>query len=173
VVRGWLGEADAVPPPPSGAVTVTGWVQPGEGSGVPDPDPTDNVLPELRIASAIQHVDQDLYGGFVIAKTVSASSTTEEDGATTGLEPVTPESLPEVGSSTSLRNLLYAVEWWAFAAFAGFLWWRWVRDELNGEGTGPVAEGPDPAGSAAASAGGSPEPDRQPDREDAGIASTS
>ncbi len=170
VVRGWLGEADDVPPPPAGAVTVTGWLQPSEGSGAPDPDPTDNVLPELRVASAIQHVDQDLYGGVVIAKTVSTASTTERDGSTSGLEPVTPESLPEVGSSTSLRNLLYAVEWWAFAAFAAFLWWRWVRDELDGEGTGPVAEGPDPAGSAAAAEEG---PDRQPHREDAGIASTS
>ena len=40
----------------------------GEGSGVSDPDPTDDVLPEMRVADAIQHVDQDLYGGYVIAK---------------------------------------------------------------------------------------------------------
>lgn len=154
VVRGWLDEADDAPPPPTGAVRVVGWLQPGEGSGVPDPDPTDDVLPELRVASAIQHVDQDLYGGFVIAETVST-------GSATGLEPVTPESLPEVGSSTSLRNLLYAVEWWAFAAFAGFLWWRWVRDELDAQD--------------APAAGGRPEEgaDRQPDRADAGIASAS
>lgn len=171
VVRGWLGEADAVPPPPAGPVTVTGWLQPGEGSGTPDPDPTDEVLPELRIASAIQHVDQDLYGGYVIAD--STGPTTQTDGPAAGLEPVTPESLPEVRSSTSLRNLLYAVEWWAFAGFAGFLWWRWVRDELDDEGTGHVAEGPDPAGSAAPEGGPEDEPDRQPDREDAGIASTS
>ena len=30
------------------------------------------MIPELRIADAIQHVDQDLYGGYVIAKAVSA-----------------------------------------------------------------------------------------------------
>ena len=46
---------------------MTGWLQPGEGSGLTDPDPTDDVLPEMRIADAIQHVDQDLYSGYVIA----------------------------------------------------------------------------------------------------------
>ena len=27
-----------------------------------------------------------------------------------------------------VRNLLYAVEWWVFGAFAAFIWWRWRRD---------------------------------------------
>ena len=26
------------------------------------------------------------------------------------------------------RNLLYALEWWVFGAFAAFVWWRFVRD---------------------------------------------
>ena len=57
------------------------------------------LLPEVRIAGVIQHVDQDLYGGFVIS-----------DNATTGLAPVTPDSLPEPQRFTALRNLLYALE---------------------------------------------------------------
>lgn len=121
VVRGWTPAATAVPPPPTGAVELTGWLQPGEGTGVPDPDPTDDVLAELRIASAIQHVDQDLYGAYVVAR----------DGVDRGgLEPVPPDSLPPPSRFTSLQNLLYAVEWWLFGAFAVFLWQRWVRDEL-------------------------------------------
>ena len=105
---------------------LTGWLQPGEGSGVPDPDPQDDVLPELRIASAIQHVDQDLYGGYVIAR-----DATPAQGITDGLEPVTPDSLPKPDVTTKLRNILYAIEWWVFGGFALFLWWRWVRDELD------------------------------------------
>lgn len=122
VVRGWTGAPSEVPAPPRGRVHVTGWLQPGEGAGIPDPEPDDAVLPELRIASAIQHVDQDLYGGYVIAR----------DGVPVdGLEPVTPDSLPDPGSTTALRNILYALEWWVFGGFALFLWWRWSRDELE------------------------------------------
>lgn len=122
VVRGWAASRSDVPDAPAGRVDLTGWLQPGEGAGLPDPDPDDAVLPELRIASAIQHVDQDLYGGYVIAR----------DGAPAeDLEPVTPDSLPDPGSTTALRNILYAIEWWVFGGFALFLWWRWVRDELE------------------------------------------
>ena len=38
--------------------------------------------------------------------------------------------------SPSLRNLLYALEWWVFAGFAVYVWWRWCRDELSGRVTG-------------------------------------
>ncbi len=122
VVRGWAPSVQAAPAAPTGRVRLTGWLQPGEGSGVADPDPTDDVIPEMRVADAIQHVDQDLYGGYVIARSPVAS---------TGLSAVTPASLPKPASFTSLRNLLYALEWWVFAGFAVFVWWRWCRDEVS------------------------------------------
>jgi len=31
---------------------------------------------------------------------------------------------------TSVRNFLYALEWWVFGGFAVYLWWRWCRDEV-------------------------------------------
>ena len=124
VVRGWAPSVADAPRPPRGAVRVTGWLQPGEGSGVVDQNPGDDVLPQLRIADAIQHVDRDLYGGYVIARKVSGS------GPEGGLDPVTPASLPQPTTFTSLRNLLYALEWWVFGGFAAYVWWRWCRDEL-------------------------------------------
>lgn len=120
VVRGFVPEGANAPAPPAGDVSLTGWLQPGEGQGLPDPDPTDAVLPELRVASAVQHVDTDLYGGYVIA-----------EQPTPGLAGVTPAALPKPDSFTSLRNLFYAGEWWVFGGFAIFLWWRWARDELE------------------------------------------
>ncbi len=78
VVRGWARSVRDAPDPPSGPVRVTGWLQPGEGSGVTDTDPGDDVIPELRVADAIQHVDQDLYGGYVIARGVSTARRTAE-----------------------------------------------------------------------------------------------
>ena len=131
VVRGWVAAGSDVPPPPTGRVEVTGWLQPGEGAGLPDPDPTDAVLPELRVASAVQHVDTDLYGGYVIARVTTGSTTGVGSTTGDGLVPVTPDALPEPDAFTSLRNLFYAFEWVVFGGFALFLWWRWGRDELD------------------------------------------
>jgi hypothetical protein len=47
------------------------------------------------------------------------------------LAPVTPAALPQPSAFTSVRNLLYALEWWFFGAFAVYVWWRWCRDEVN------------------------------------------
>jgi cytochrome oxidase assembly protein ShyY1 len=130
VVRGWIpgdDPADA-PPPPTGTAAVVGWLQPGEGTGAPDDDKTDAVLPQVRIADLVQRVDVDLYGGYVVID----PTTTEKDGGhnagTTGLAPATLDQLPPASTFTGWRNLAYAIEWWVFAAFAIFLWWRHVRD---------------------------------------------
>ncbi|EON25820.1 MULTISPECIES: SURF1 family protein [Nocardioides] len=117
VVVGWTPAEDAALVP-TGTGEVTGWLQPPEGNLSVDDDPTDDVVPQLRTADAIQRVDNDLYSAYVVATTPAA-----------GLEAATLDSLPEVGTFTALRNLLYALEWWVFGAFAAFVWWRWVRDE--------------------------------------------
>lgn len=134
VVRGWAPAVDSVPAAPTGDAELVAWLQPPEGSGEADADPTDDVLPQLRIADAIQHVDQDLYGAFgVVADEAGAGDWPVGDRATNpgtaGLQPVAPPEQPDVGPLTSARNLLYALEWWIFAAFAGFVWWRYVRDQ--------------------------------------------
>jgi surfeit locus 1 family protein len=126
VVRGWAASRQAAPPPPDGKVRVTGWLQPGEGSGDADPDPGDDVVPQLRVADAVQRVRQDLYGAYVIARTTVPASA----GQGLDLAKVTPEALPEASAFTAVRNLLYAVEWWFFGGFAVYVWGRWCRDEV-------------------------------------------
>ncbi len=127
VVVGWSETTDGVPPAPTGDADLVGWLQPGEAAAGPDADPDDRVLPALRIADLLQRVDEDLYGGFVILRTARPADAAAAPGA---LAAVTPDSLPEPPSSTALRNLLYGIEWWLFAGFAVFLWWRWTRDEV-------------------------------------------
>jgi surfeit locus 1 family protein len=131
VVRGWAPEAELPDGGlPDGTATLTGWLQPPEGTGAVDDDPDDDVVPQLRIADAVQRVDADLYGAYVVA---------EEPAP--GLEAASLGSLPEVGRFTALRNLLYAVEWWFFGAFAAFIWWRWVRDaRLPGDDEEPSVD---------------------------------
>lgn len=131
VVLGWLPDADAAPPAPTGTSELVAWLQPTEGTGEVDPDPHDDVIPQVRTADLIQHVDQDLYGAYAVAQ--------EPVGP---LEAVTPEQLPQVSATTGLKNFLYAIEWWVFALFAGFIWWRWVRDITWGR---VAAREPEPA----------------------------
>ncbi len=117
IVRGWVADPSDAPAPPTGTGDATAWLQPPEGTGDTDDDPSDDVLPQLRTADVIQHVDQDLYGAYGVLEQ-------PEDG----LAPATLDQLPEAGAFTGIRNLLYAFEWWVFGAFAAFIWWRWVRD---------------------------------------------
>ncbi len=118
VVRGWASSPDQAPAPPSGTVELIAWLQPTQGTGEADDDPTDDVLPQVRTADLIQHVDQDLYGAYAVAQEPEP-----------GLVAAELEQLPEVGASSGLRNLLYAVEWWFFGLFAAFIWWRWVSEQ--------------------------------------------
>ena len=115
VVLGWVADPGEAPGAPEGAADLVGVLQPSESRGESDPDPGDDVLPRLRTADLIQHVDQDLYGAYAIAR----------DGVA-GLPAADAQALPEPGRFTALRNLLYAIEWWFFGLFAAFIWWRWV-----------------------------------------------
>jgi surfeit locus 1 family protein len=121
VVRGWSATPHA--PRPRGEVDVRGWLQASEGSSLPDEDPQDDVIPEMRIASVVEHVDADVYSAYVVSQKASSG--------TQGLAPVSPASVPKVSSVTSLRNLLYAIQWWIFGGFAVYVWVRWCRDQLE------------------------------------------
>lgn len=127
VVRGLVeepaaagAENSAVPAPPDGPVRVTGSLQPSEVRGT-DPDPRDDRVPTLSTAQLVDAVDTDLYSGFVVLT-----------------EQAPPETLPRAAPPTpdasftaGLRNLMYAVQWWVFAGFGVFLWWRMVREETG------------------------------------------
>ena len=161
VVRGWVADPAQAPAAPTGTAEFVGWLQPPEGSTTRDDDAADDVLPQLRIADVIQHVDQDLYGAYaVVADDVAPGAwpvgpTATNDG-TAGLARAGLEQLPEASTFTAVRNLLYAVEWWFFGAFAVFIWWRWTqdarRDERERADPGPDP-GVDPAGEPAGSPG--------------------
>jgi len=136
VVLGWVADSTAAPAPPSGPGDLVAYLQPTEGTGQVDEDPSDDVLPQLRTADVIQYVDQDLYGAYAVAR----------DGVD-GLPPADLAQRPQTSAFTGLRNLLYAGEWWVFGAFAAFIWWRYVREQLAAERPGPPdggASGPAP-----------------------------
>jgi cytochrome oxidase assembly protein ShyY1 len=136
LVRGWVSEIDSAPAPPAGVAEVVAWLQPTEGSGESDDDPADDVLPQMRTADLIQHVDQDLYGAYGVVDADAVGT----NAGTAGLEPADLEQLPDAGRFTAIRNLLYALEWWVFGAFALFIWWRYVRDVTTAREPEPVPD---------------------------------
>jgi surfeit locus 1 family protein len=138
------GSASAVPvtAPPGGEVRVIGVLEPSQGTAAPL-DRT-RTTDGIQIPRLVGDISQDLYSGYVIA-----TSTVPADA----LSPVDVPA-PDASFWAGIRNLLYALQWWAFAAFVVFMWWRIVSEPAatadDGCG-GPVdhlttARGPDGGG---------------------------
>lgn len=171
VVRGWLpGAADPAkaPDPPAGEVTVTGAVQASEHRGSPGVR-MGGGLPEgqlgmISAAALINVVDYPVYDAWITLPGRAGG------GAGGGLRPV-PAELPE-GSGLDLKafqNLGYTAQWFVFAGFVLFMWYRFfrreaeaVRDAELGITPGPRAlqeQGPQEQGRQE----GAPEPSPEPD----------
>jgi len=136
VVRGWAVDAGQAPPAPRGQAALVGLLQPPEDTGAADEDPADDVLPDLSITDLLPRASYDLYGGYVVATDRGVPGGPEVTGMT-GLAAVTPAHLPGADASTALRNLLYAFQWWIFGAFAVFMWWRWLQEDVLGRRPSP------------------------------------
>jgi surfeit locus 1 family protein len=138
VVRGWTPKASA-PPVPTTPVTVTGALQPGEEPGADSLPGPDRIVDSIRIPSLVGVMPFDLYSAMLIR-------TAEEPKPTDGLAPVDP-SAPNVPWTDGLRNLAYALQWWVFAAFAVFMWWRVCEDLIAKRESSPPEEQPSDASS--------------------------
>ena len=141
VVRGWVADPSQAPAAPRGRAALVGLLQPPEDSGVPDDDTSDAILPELSITDLLQRTSRDLYGGYVIATDRAVPGGGTSGPGTAGLAPASAEHLPGADASTGLRNLLYAFQWWVFGAFAIFMWWRWLTEDVLGRGRPEAATG--------------------------------
>jgi surfeit locus 1 family protein len=122
VVRGWT-PSESAPPVPAAPVTVTGSLEPGEEPGADSDLGADRVIDSVRIPTLVGELPYDLYSAMVIR-------TAERPAPTDGLVPVDPTG-PEVSWTEGARNLAYALQWWVFAAFAVFMWWRICADQLG------------------------------------------
>lgn len=156
VVRGWLpGAADAgrAPAPPTGRVEVTGALQASENStskgvysagGLPA-----GQLGVIGAASLVNIVPYGLYDAWLTVQTPAD-----------GMTPVPAQAPANTGLDLkAFQNLGYTGEWFVFAAFVLFMWFRLYRREvetLRDAEAGLLAETPaeqDPAEPAPAGAG--------------------
>lgn len=126
VVRGWVEGAPGTPPaPPAGQVTVTGRLQAAESTdtegavagGLPA-----GQLGMISQATLVNLLPYGTYDGWVAA-----------DGVPAGLTAV-PTAQPSGGDGLTARafqNLGYTLEWFVFAGFVGFMWFRLLRREAE------------------------------------------
>jgi cytochrome oxidase assembly protein ShyY1 len=133
VVRGWTDQP-VLPAVPSAPVRVTAALQPGEESTAGTrPTPTTDIrdVDVIRLPSLVNVLPYRLFPAYGVR-------TDEQPAPSDGLEQVSvPASQPSW--RTGSRSLAYGLQWWAFAAFALFMWWRVVTDRLHG---GPATEVP-------------------------------
>jgi cytochrome oxidase assembly protein ShyY1 len=149
VVRGWRADPSGVPAAPHGKASLVGLLQPSDEGGPIDGNTHDRVIPALSITSLLPLMHHDPYGGYAIATNRADPGGPDVTGMS-GLAPAQPPDLPGAAASTALRNLLYALQWWVFAAFVVFMWWRWLAEDVLGaaehEPTQHVVPGPPATG---------------------------
>jgi surfeit locus 1 family protein len=127
VVRGEVARIGAGATVPSGPVTVTGVLEPSTQAGT-SPG-ADGRTDGLETSALVNAFPMDLYDGYLVLTQATPRSQ---------LRPVTPP-LPSASRWAGLRNLIYAFQWWLFAAFVVFMAWR-----MAGDRTTPVRAEPGP-----------------------------
>ena len=129
VVRGFVTDpAQAAAPEVATVVTVSGTLAPGE-SPAHDIAPADTAVPDrvmaaLDLSSLVNRWPGGLYNAFVFATAEQPDLTSV---ASPAVQRVPPPALVDAG--LSWRNAAYALQWWVFALFAAYMWWRMVRDD--------------------------------------------
>ena len=130
VVRGFVTDPrQAVAPPPT-EVTVSGTLAQGESptgdSARADPTLPDGQIAVLDLSLLVNRWPGSLYNAFVFA-------TAEQPDVTSLSSPAVQRVPPpaQVGGGISWRNAAYALQWWVFALFAAYMWWRMVRDDYE------------------------------------------
>lgn len=133
VDRGWVDNGrtaaapTAVPPTPSGTVTVVGWVKPGEQANNNKRVPGQVASINLDTIATVTK-DNLLTGGYVLMRSEKPAA----PATTHGLAPL---AKPTPGTYAGI-NLSYALQWWA-AAIGGILLmlhrcWKEEQEAVNG-----------------------------------------
>lgn len=163
VVRGWLpGDADSAkaPKPPAGRVTVTGTLQASETPG-DNGVSAQGGLPAgqtsaISAASLVNLVPYDLYDAWVTL-----------DTADSGMTAVPATAAADTGLDLkAFQNLGYTGEWFVFAGFVVFMWFRLLRREVEfarDAELGILPEEPGESGESGAGPAGRHEPRAQED----------
>ncbi|MDF8263142.1 SURF1 family protein [Luteipulveratus flavus] len=136
VLRGFVTSPEQATAPLVRRTTVVGALapseSPAEGTGYPS-----GQIGSVDIGALINVWGGEAYNAFVFG-------ISEQPSATPASITKVPPPKPEVGHR-DWRNVGYAFQWWAFAAFALYFWWRSVQEDRRDElGRGRAHDGPAP-----------------------------
>ncbi|MGH3424182.1 MAG: hypothetical protein ACRDO8_05605, partial [Nocardioidaceae bacterium] len=108
-------------------------LQPGE-QGTPGPGGLGEARTtgSIRIPLLVGELPYDLYSAYGIVT---------DPAPPPGLNPVAPPA-PETSWTVGWRNLIYAIQWWVFGAFAVFMWWRMASEMVTNARKRAVPDGP-------------------------------
>jgi cytochrome oxidase assembly protein ShyY1 len=125
VVRGWLPSGKKAPAPPAGEVTVAGALQASETTSTDGVDARAGLPPGqlgmISAASLVNLVPYQVYDAWI---TVSQ--------APDGLRAVPAVAPQNTGLDLkAFQNLGYTGEWFVFAGFVLFMWFRLLRREAE------------------------------------------
>ncbi len=123
VLRGWVSDPADAGSPETGARIVQGTLAPSE-SAVPTGEGEPLAVGQLAsidLATLANTWPGDLYNAFIFA-------TDEQPAPDTDVVPVPP---PSLAASVDWGNLGYALQWWVFAGFAVYMYWRFLRDATS------------------------------------------
>jgi cytochrome oxidase assembly protein ShyY1 len=119
VDRGWMpsdnqgADPSDIPAPPSGDVTVTGWVRVDATDSAEVSDHSTRAISSVEIGKAL---DREVYGGFVDLKTEDPAPAQALEGA----------ELPELDNGP---HFFYGLQWWFFGVLAVFGFFYLMYDE--------------------------------------------
>jgi cytochrome oxidase assembly protein ShyY1 len=131
VVRGFVTDpARAISPGANTQITLSGTLAPGESPTAQGaraaPTLPAGQMAVLDLSLLVNRWPGPMYNGFVFATAEAPDVTSMVSPA---VQRVPPPAL--VGGGLSWRNLAYALQWWVFALFAAYMWWRMVRDDYQ------------------------------------------
>jgi surfeit locus 1 family protein len=126
VVRGFVTDpAQAAAPVVASEVTVSGTLAQGE-SPATGTAPPDGQLAALDLSVLVNRWPGVMYNAFVFATAEQPDLTSVASPSVQRVPPPAP-----AGGGLLWRNAGYALQWWVFALFAVYMWWRMVREDYE------------------------------------------
>lgn len=119
VLRGFLSEPGPIPAAPSGQVHLVAALAPAESPRVSQNLPAGQ-RESVDVGALLNEWGGDVYNAFLF---VERQQPAETAPALQHVPPPRPDA-----DGFDWRNLGYAIQWFVFAMFALYLWWRIVRE---------------------------------------------